>query len=594
MQKVDYRNVIFKDGFWKRKETLNHDVTLGAVYDRFKETGRIDAFSCKWKPGDPNKPHFFWDSDVAKWIEGASYDISRTHDPDLMEKAEWLIDRIEENQGDDGYFNIYYTVVEKSGRFTLRSNHELYCAGHLMEAAVAYYEATGRDRFLKIMEKYASYIKSVFMDGDGNVKPTFQTSGHEEIELALYMLYKATGNRDWLELFRFFVDKRGNNPLDPVEEYTQSNLPVRKIRRAVGHSVRAGYLYAAMADYAREFGDSEMAEACRLVFNDITSKRIYVTGGIGSEAHGERFGEDYALGNLSAYAETCASIAMMLFAQRMNLLERNARYTDIVELEMYNGMLSGVSLDGDSFFYQNVLEIDDSQNISYSHTVKRRAKLFECSCCPPNINRTLASMEQYFYSKEGNAVYINQFGNSEYCENGIRVVQETRYPMDGKIRIKISGADLIYVRIPGWCSEFKASQGYAKCNGYAVFANPKDIMIDFCMKPVFVKADKRIKDTLGKVAVKYGPIVYCAESCDNIKDLNRIRLNITNPEWEITCDEVHCVCMLEMNGFEVDSPSLDLYSELYSKMINKRIRLIPYHMFANRDISNMKVWIEKA
>ncbi|MBP3378977.1 MAG: glycoside hydrolase family 127 protein [Clostridia bacterium] len=592
-KKTDYRAITLTGGFWKAKEDLNRDVTIPAVYERFSESGRIDAFRCDWKEGEPKKPHFFWDSDVVKWIEGAAYCLSRKADPELEAKVEAIIDEIEKNRDENGYFNIYFTVVEPEARFDYRSHHELYCAGHMFEAAVAYYEATGKRRFLDIAEKYAGYIKSVFMDGTADIKPKFLTPGHQEIELALYRLYRCTGNEDWLDLARFFVDQRGANEIEAEgrDQYTQSWLPVRDQHEAVGHSVRAGYLYTAMADIANETGDEALKTACRAIWDDIVTGKMYVTGGVGAVPQGERFGERYYLPNETAYNETCASIAMMLFAHRMNKMELEAKYADIIEREMYNGMIAGLSLSGDAFFYQNVLEFGGPSDVINKHTTKKRATLFECSCCPPNLNRTLSSMGQYFYLWDGGDVWVNQFGDSVLNDGGIKVTQKTDYPRSGKVVITAEGTKTVRVRVPGWCDKFTASREYTMDKGYAVFVGEGEITVEFEMRPVLICTDDRVRANRGRAAVQYGPVVYCAEGIDNGGDVHSLVINTESPDWSVEfCDT--CGCMkLSVNGYRKVRRGEGLYSELDESLEPARISLIPYYAYANRGSADMTVFM---
>lgn len=595
-KKTDYRAVELTGGFWKAKEDLNRDVTMQAVYDRFEESGRIGAFRCDWKAGEPKKPHFFWDSDVVKWMEGAAYCLSRKPDPELEKKVEDLINLIDKNRDEHGYFNIFHTVIEPENRFAFRSHHELYCAGHMMEAAVAYYEATGKKRFLDIAEKYAGYIKSVFMDGTGDLKPKFLTPGHQEIELALYRLYRCTESRDWLDLCAFFLNMRGANEmeLELRDQYTQSWFPIRELREAHGHSVRAGYLYTAMADLAFETDDEELKDACRAVWDDIVSGKMYVTGGVGAVPRGERYGEKFYLPNESSYNETCASISMMMFAHRMNKMELHAKYADIVELEMYNGMMVGLSLSGDAFFYQNVLELElgDLGAGGGKHTTAKRATLFECSCCPPNLNRTLSSMGQYFYMWDENDVWVNQFGDSVLSDGGIKVTQKTDYPRSGKVEITAEGTKNVRVRVPGWCKNFAASRDYVMENGYAVFAGEGEITLDFEMKPTLVKCDDRVRANRGRVAVKYGPVVYCAEGIDNGGKVKNLYIDARSPEWETEACE-KCGCMkLSLNGWrKIEESSDELYSTLVVTFEPTRIKFVPYHVFGNREICDMSVYL---
>ena len=354
MEFIGFDKVSLESGFLHEKQKLNREVTLDAVYNRFYETGRFDAFKCDWKEGMEKQPHYYWDSDVAKWMEAVAYILKKESNPELEAKVENLIDEIEKNQSPDGYFNIFFTVIEPDKRFFERTAHELYCAGHLFEAAVAYFECTGKDRFLKLMEKYADHIIRVFVE---EKTAKFITPGHEEIELALVRMYSATKKKKYLDLAKFFIDNRGYAEAEK-EYYSQSHLPVREQKTAEGHAVRACYLYAAMADVAYETGDTELYEVCKTLFADIVNKKMYITGGIGSTRKGEAFTVPYDLKNDKAYAETCAAISLMFFAHRMMRFENDAKYADVIERVLYNGMISGLSLDGTSFFYENPLEID--------------------------------------------------------------------------------------------------------------------------------------------------------------------------------------------------------------------------------------------
>ncbi|MBQ4605094.1 MAG: glycoside hydrolase family 127 protein [Clostridia bacterium] len=597
--KTDYRAVTLTGGFWKQKEDLNRDVTIPAVYNRFDETGRIEAFKCNWKEGMPNQPHIFWDSDVVKWMEGAAYVLSREDIPELQAQVEALIDEIEKNQGEDGYFNIHFTVVKPEARFTQRDWHELYCAGHMMEAAVAYYEATGRDRFLKIAEKYAAYIKAVFMDGTAEPKPAFRSPGHEEIELALYRMYRCTGNRDWLDLCAYFLNIRGTADDEPGDTtycrgtQVQAHLPIREQFSAVGHSVRAGYLYTAMADLAGETGDEALLFACRQLYNDLVNGKMYITGGLGSTCHGEAFTIPYDLPNDQAYTETCASIAMIYFAHRMNRIERDAKYADTIEKELYNGMLSGLSLSGDAFFYENPLEIhlDNYKKQGGRYPITRRQKVFGCSCCPPNLNRVLSSLGQYFYGWEDGRVWVNQFGDSVFTEGGMKITQTTGYPVDGKIVLQAEGTETVYVRIPAWCRKFTANRAYVMDKGYAMFAGDGEIIVDLVMEPVLMQSATGVYKNLDKAALQYGPLVYCAEGIDNGNDIHNLYFDTRSPDWKMeVCGKCGCPKFVG-HGFRRIDPSADLYYPLAESFVETELTMIPYHVFANREETNMLVFL---
>lgn len=599
--KTSYRSVTLYSGYLKEKESLNRSVTLSAVYDRFDESGRIRAFSCDWKEGMPDRPHFFWDSDVAKWMEGAAYSLAREENADLQNKVEHLIDEIEKNQGEDGYFNIYFTVCEPEHRFTDRDWHELYCAGHLMEAAVAYYEATGRDRFLRLMEKYAAYIEKVFLI---DRSAPFETPGHEEIELALYRMYTCTGNVKYLTMMTHFLERRGaednrEKQIFNAAQYAQSHLPIRRQREAFGHSVRAMYLYAGMTDLALETKDEALLDACRALFEDVTERKMYVTGGIGSTCMGEAFTAAYDLPNNTAYTETCASIGMMFFANRLFKADpkRDSRYHDAVELELYNGALSGLSLDGECFFYENPLEIClaerrriISTNDRERFPITQRPKIFGCSCCPPNIVRLLASLGEYLYAydEERDTVFIHQFADSLYDDGKHRVRVTTAYPDDGVIRIE---SDTPFaVRMPAWCQSFESDTPYRAQNGYAYFEKGS-VTLTLDMTPYLVTSSLGIVRNVGKAALKRGPIVYCAEGVDNgaLFTLYFDRKTVQNAT--ANKDPVLGICLTVKGYRRLETVTRGLYAPLKEAFEECEIKLIPYASFANRGESDMAVYL---
>lgn len=587
-----------KKGFLYDKAMLNHIVTMDAVWNQFKETGRIDAFKCEWKEGMDKKPHYYWDSDVAKWMEAAAYLLGKGERPELKEKVEWLIDRIEENQGEDGYFNIYFTVCEPENRFKFRSHHELYCAGHLMEAAVAYFENTGEERFLNLMEKYADYIAKVFVE---EKSAEFLTPGHEEIELALIRMYEATGKKKFLDLAMYFINTRGTeediaNEGFCTDYYTQSHIPVRDQKEARGHAVRALYLYCAMASAAKETKDAKLLETCEALFSDMVDKRMHITGGLGQNHFGEAFTLDYDLKNEEAYAETCASIAMILFAERMFDINHSSRYTDIIEKELYNGMMSGLSLSGDKFFYTNPSEIN-LKNHERKKTgwlgredwlpITQRPEIFECSCCPPNLNRTLASVERLVYYKDGKDIYINQFAESEYNDGEIKVLMKTDYPNNGEIKVSVEGAENVYIRIPAFSPKFKLSAKYKMVKGYAKTLD-KNFTLKLDMTPKFMMANEEVFDDANKIAVTMGPVVYCAEGVDNKESLYKTYFNIkgslrTKKNKEFLLPTISSDAYLR----KTDEA---LYSELSEKFKKTKLNMIPYYCFANRGETDMRIW----
>lgn len=585
-----------RKGFLHDKQELNRQVTINAVYDRFTETGRIRAFDFAWREGEPLKPHIFWDSDVAKWMEGAAYILRRHPDVKLQKRVESLIDKIEKHQCADGYFNIYFTNVEPSRRFFDRNCHELYCAGHLIEAAVAYAEATGRTRFLEAMKKYADYIRKVFME---EKSARFCTPGHEEIELALVRLYRYTGEKKYLELAAFFIDQRGAAD-EERSEYNQSHLPVREQSEAVGHAVRAVYLYTAMADLAYELHDDRLKAACERLFKSITEQKMYVTGGIGSCYLGEDFSKPFDLPNAEAYTETCAGIGLMFFCDRMLRLENSAVYADVTERVLYNGVLSGMSLDGKRFFYENPLEITLQDHFADLRGEKRyplteRPEFFGCSCCPPNLNRLLPDLERYLFGRDGDTLYINQFTSAALDEDGIYAETETDYPNGGEIRIRVSGCRHAAVRVPGWCESFSMSVPFEKRGGYAVTEVPEaglSFTVSMDMTPFAVCSGPEVTRDAGLVCLQAGPIVYCAESADNGENLHAIRVS-PDFEWKTEYEPG-----FGLNRLEVSAYRLRGGTALYSRAKDEKeepftLKLIPYCCFANRGETDMLVWFHR-
>ncbi len=590
MKHFTYKEVSLTGGYWYDKEKLNRDVTIHAVYDRFKETGRFDAFRF-----DTDKVHIFWDSDVAKWMEGAAYILAKHPDADLEEKVDALIDCIEKNQGDDGYFNTYYTMKEPNGRWTKRENHELYCAGHLMEAAVAYADATGKERFLNCMEKYADYIYKVFVEEDS---ASFSTPGHEEIELALVRMYRYTGKKKYLDLSAHFINSIGVAEKDGHFDYDQSDLPVREQTEAKGHSVRAVYLYSAMADLALELQDDALKKACETLYADITERKMYVTGGIGSCHLGETFSKPYDLPNEEAYTETCAGIGLMFFCQRMLALENQSSYADTIERIFYNGLLSGLSLDGKSFFYENPLEItmlDHFENLwgRRRFPITQRKEAFSCSCCPPNINRLFPRLCEYIYSADVDTLYINQFASSKLHADGITAEIETNYPVSDEIRIRATGVKKIAVRIPAWCETYEITGVHTMENGYAVVENTGEIVLKLDMTPFAVRSNTKTVKDVGKLCVQAGPVVYCAESVDNGENLHAFALSAdihAEREWDADIG----LNTLSVDAFRYGDTGKGLYFRAKKQELSPvKLKMIPYSAFANRGETDMLVWFNE-
>lgn len=603
---VPFTDVEITEGFWRRRIDINEGVTIYSVRDRFRDTGRFEAFRFNWKEGsDVPKPHIFWDSDVAKWIESVAYILAKREDKELYSNVNELISLMEKNQCEDGYFNIAHTVVFPEKRFKIRDNHELYCLGHFIEAAVAWKMHTGCDRLIKIVDKYIDLVIRVFCE---EKSAAFVTPGHEEIELALIKLYRLTGVKKYLELCIFFINERGCHPDEHDTHwcnisYNQSHLPVRQQREAMGHCVRACYLYSAMADLYKETGDGELLTACKAIFTDIVTKKMYISGGIGSSHHGEAFTVPYDLQPDTAYTETCAAIALIMFADRMKDIEKDSVYADTVEREIYNGFIAGLSLDGRSFFYENPLEInlaDRGRHTSISGDpehlpITQRVEVFSCSCCPPNVTRFIETIAERAYSVGEDTFRVHQFISSEVKAGEWEIAIKTAYPENGIVNITVKGmrGKALEVRIPYWCDEFTADKDYSSDKGYARFSVDSDeytVSIDMNMTVKFYHAHTGVRSCAGKTAVMYGPVLYCAEGVDNGDGLFNLTV-LKNGNYDVKYSEEYCANVIEIDG-EKREYSASLYSSADDMTVNPvRIKLIPYFAFANRGESDMAVWL---
>ena len=585
--------------------------------------------AAKKNRGEPLEEGFygmvFQDSDVAKWLEAASYSLAQEPDPALKEQVDQVIRLLGEAQQEDGYLNSYFTVKEPDRKWTnLQEAHELYCAGHLMEAACAHYEATGEDSLLRIMEKNAGCLCRQFLE----VNPRGY-SGHPEVELALLRLYRASGNQKYRDLAAHFLDVRGQSPNYFIEEkarrgwnvwgptgndandtdYTQSSLPVREQRDAVGHAVRAVYLYTAMADMAGELGDQELAAACRALWESITQRRMYVTGGIGSTVIGEAFTVDYDLPNDTVYAETCASIGLIFFARRMLQLEARGEYADVMERALYNTVLAGMQLDGQRFFYVNPLEVVpgiSGKAATQRHDLPQRPPWYACACCPPNVARLLSSIGSYAYGEGENTLFVHLYlGGRVDSSLGFGLSCRTDYPRQGTAEFTFHGekTTTLAFHIPGWsrCTvlsvngkeqDLEAIQkdGYAYVTG--AFQEGDRIQLSFDMTPFKVYASGKVPADTGKAAVQRGPVVYCAEGADNGGDVLTLSLAAEGGLTELPYDPelLGGVVPLAAEGWRAQ-PQQALYSRERPQRQPADIRLIPYYAWGNRGENQMRVWL---
>lgn len=606
MYSVDFTKVNITGGFWKEKQDLNRNTTIKAVYDRFLETGRFEDLKCE--PNDKMEKNpksygvYFLLSDVAKWSESVAYLTQTKREPEFEAIVDNVVDLIEKNQLENGYFHPHFIRVEPEAIYTRRFAHELYCTGHLIEAAIAYHKATGKRKFLDLMIKCVDYIeKRFYIDRDTD----FATPGHEEIEIALIKLYEHTGVEKYLNLAKFFLETRGTDEDKPNSRSRtdQSHLPIREQKTAEGHAVRATYLYSAMSDLAYHTKDETLVKACDTIFDNISQKKMYITGGIGSSSHREAFTVDYDLPNMLAYSESCAAIGLIFFAQRMLKLDTNSKYSDTIERILYNGFLSSISLDGKAFFYENPLEV-----LPYFHKrdvctstppalhlpAMERSEVFGCSCCPPNITRLIATVSNLAYTTSDDTLFVHQFMESD-AEIQIggktySVKQKTNYPMDGKITIKIKGGDLkIAVRIPWWVS----GHGYKTEKGYAYF-EVKDgecVEFDFDMTPKFIEARVESYFDCGKYAIMRGPVVYCMEEHDNGKYIRDIRI-AEDTDFKLGTHSELKVPTLTVKAYR--RPIIEnapLYCDKKNNFEKVEATLIPYHAFANRGACEMQVWL---
>lgn len=581
----------------------------------------------------------FQDSDVAKWLEAAAYLLETRPDPELEQLADGMIDIIALAQQEDGYVNTYFTLKEPGARWTnLAECHELYCAGHLIEAGVAYYRATGKRKLLDVVIRFADHIDSVFGTEPGKLRGY---DGHQEIELALVKLYEVTGNERYLDLSAYFLNERGQKPsffekqlherggqthfpglnMATDLEYNQSHLPVREQDKAVGHAVRLVYMLAGMADVAARKNDQEMLDACLRLWDNIVSRQMYITGGIGSMVHGEAFSYDYDLPNDTVYAETCASIGLIFCARRMLQMTKDARFADVMERALYNTVIAGMSRDGKHFFYVNPLEVNPKscggKNKNYDHVKPVRQEWFGCACCPPNIARLLSSLGSYIYSVQDDTIYHHLYvgGEANLKVNGTNVMlkQESRYPWQGDITIEVAPEKTqnfaVALRIPHWCGgnasvrvngQLIPADSLEVVNGYAVIKrewSSKDVIALSLEMPVMrVHSHPAVQSNAGRVALQRGPLVYCLEEADNGKHLHQLVLPKHAGLRLLEEELLGGMITIEADALRLNEEKWDgrLYSDQdLPDYRSVKAKYIPYYAWANRGEGEMRVWIRE-
>ena len=609
---VSFKDVELKDGFWQRRYDLNKNVSIESVKLRFEDSGRFDALRFNYlKTG--KKPHFFFDSDVAKWIEGVSYVMEK--DRESMKENEEFIDALildmEAAQRDNGYLNSYFQQIAPDRIFCGRGDHELYCLGHLIEAAIAYHHATGKEKLLKMMEKYCDCVEAAFIT---EKTAKFSTPGHEEIELALFKLYRYTGKEKYRRMAEFFLLGRGHDGDHTPNNFTaQDDVDIYNLRNANGHCVRALYFYSGIADMAYENADERLIASLDSVWQDMTERKLFITGGVGSTRRQESFTVPYDLPNMTSYSESCSAIAFCLFAMRMRKMKEHPRYGHLIERELYNNLLSSTSLNGKEFFYENPLEIaleDYGREVSEAPqnrerlAITNRVEVFECSCCPPNINRWFASFAECFVYENEDYATVEQYVSSDIKTRHGKLSITESYALDGKATIESRDytAKLLKLRHPEWaksvslklCGE-EIAPAYDE-NGYITVSVGESFTLEvsYPIAPVFVSANPKVRADAGRVALTFGPTVYCLEGVDNGERLNGISVSTAAAKEATLTPDFHGLYSIEMKGYR-ESPDSRLYFPAdEGKQSEVTLKFIPYYSFANRGRSDMLVWVRKA
>jgi uncharacterized protein len=637
LEAVSLKDVQIESGFWADRQATNRARTIPSIHHQMDITGRLDAWRLNWKPGQ-TKPHIFWDSDAGKWIEAVGYSLTQHPNPEFEKQVDAVVDLIEKAQQPDGYLNIFFTAVEPENKWrNLRDWHELYDAGHLIEGAVAYYQATGKRKLLDVMLRYTDHIDARFGPNDGQRRGY---CGHPEVELALVKLFRATGEKRYLDLSKYFIDERGRSPHyfdleasergdDPAKfwaktyRYCQAHVPVREQTTATGHSVRACYLYSGMADIAAQTRDESLVEVCRSIWEDLTNHQMYITGGLGPAHTNEGFTFSYDLPNEEAYAETCASISLAFWAQRMFHLIPDSRYIDVMERALYNGIISGVSYEGSHFFYANPLSsypnINPYDRFSGILTSRhyRRSEWFDCACCPPNLARMVASVGSYMYSSSADTIYVHLYNQNHARLNlqgsTVQIAQQTNYPWEGDVLLTVKpdhpGQFKLALRIPNWCRDFgldiNGTPYDAKLtNGYAVISREwvsgDEVALRLTMPVERIAAHPHVRQDAGCIALQRGPVVYCLEEVDNGAQLANIALprdarltagfdtTLFGGIGVITTDAVRIEPQQWPGGLYQPQSALGLVRSPLA------LKAIPYSFWANRDPGEMRVWIRES
>ncbi len=622
---VPFTSVKVTDTFWGQRLETSRRVTIPLAFSKCEETGRYENFVKAANPSPDYKVGglSFDDTDVYKTIEGASYSMQTYPDKKLSKYIDSVLVIVAAAQEPDGYLFTSRTMNPKHPHEWVGSkrwekvedlSHEFYNLGHMIEGAVAHYQATGKRNFLDIAIKYADCVEREIGDAPGK---QIKVPGHQIAEMALAKLYLVTGQKKYLDLAKFFLDKRGYTSIK--QEYSQSHKPVLEQEEAVGHAVRAAYMYSGMADVAALTGDSHYVRAIDNIWENVVSKKLYITGGIGARHHGEAFGGNYELPNLTAYNETCAAIANVYWNHRLFLMHGDAKYYDVLERTLYNGLISGVSMDGGTFFYPNPLESDGKYK--FSQGACHRQPWFGCACCPSNLSRFIPSLPGYVYAIKNRDVYLNLFmsntANLQIEGKSVSLKQTTNYPWDGDVQVEVTKASgkafNMMIRIPGWVrnevlpsdlysyADNKKTNYSVKINGEAIqsslakgylsidrkWKKGDRIEIHFDMQPRMVKAHEKVEADKGRVSFERGPVVYCAEWPDNYAEISSILLP-EKPEIEV----VDKPDMLNgIKELKTQAQSLSINEKGWLETRNVTLTLIPYYAWSHRGDGQMAVWL---
>lgn len=631
------KNVTVTDSFWSHYQELILDVVIPyqekILNDEIPGVEKSHALANFRIAAGLEDGEFygmvFQDSDVAKWLEGVAYALAVRPDPVLEARADRVIEVIEKAQQPDGYLNTYFTIKEPEHRWqNLQECHELYCAGHMMEAAAAYYEVTGKDRLLQVMERMADHIARRFGPKEGQERGI---PGHQEIELGLLRLYEVTQKEKYRDLARYFIEERGKNPdyfleerkkrgwvhfdMDPLNrEYSQCHATVYEQKEAVGHSVRAVYMYTAMAELASLYQDEKLFTACRDLWENIVNRRMYITGGIGSTVDGESFTIDYDLPNDTVYAETCASIGLVFFAKKMLDNRKDGAYADIMERALYNGIISGMQLDGKRFFYVNPLETEPGVSgklYGHRHVLPQRPVWYQCACCPPNLVRLITSLGKYLWTETEHVLYSHLFAGQEAKFEKADITVESGYPWNGdvcyRVQEKTEEEFALAIHIPSWIPKDQLTvtlngakienlselikDGYLYLN--RIWGSQDEVRLTFEMKVRKIYASQKVREDAGCVALMRGPLVYCFEGADNSGPLQSLRIPENMEAEAVPCKEgvLAGTLFLKLEGYKMTGDDGGLYSEKPPLKEKAEIIAVPYYTWGNRGENQMRVWM---